>query len=208
MIEVICAGSLFLSINTCLDNQPPGIALINNSQSTITQSNILLADSEAEAAYRRDLEQLMKKFNIIIQDSDSDSPDHEDNSDRDAYERRRELESEGHDSGDNSGDEHQSDYRREAESARDDYDIIVPNSDPDSEDSSDRDAYERRRELEAGDHDNDSDEDDDSGDAYQSDYRRQAEEARDGYNINVPEVDEEDSSDRDAYERRRELESE
>jgi hypothetical protein len=89
MIEVICAGSLFLSINTCLDNQPPDLALINNPQSTIVQSSILLADSEAESAYRRNLEQLMDRFNIIIQDSDADS---EDSSDRDAYERRRELE--------------------------------------------------------------------------------------------------------------------
>jgi hypothetical protein len=204
MIEVICAGSLFFSINTCLDNPSPDIALINNSQSTITQSNMLLAESEAEAAYRRDLEKLMNRFNIIIQDSGADSEDIEDSSDRDAYERRRELESEGHDSDSDSGDEHQSDYRRQAEEARDDYDINDP--EVDEEDSSDRDAYERRRELEAEHQDNDSH--DDSGNAYQSDYRRQAEEARDGYNIDVPDADEEDSSDRDAYERRRQLESE
>jgi hypothetical protein len=204
MIEVICAGSLFLSINTCLDNQVPDLALINHPQSTIVQSNILLADSEAESAYRRDLEQLMDRFNIIIQDSDADD---EDNSDRDAYERRRELESEEQDNSSDSGDEHQSDYRREAEEARDNHNIIIQDSDTDDEDSSDRDAYERRQELEAEHQDNDSDEDDESGDVYQSDYRRQAEEARDGHNIDVPEVDDEDSSDRDAYERRRELES-
>jgi hypothetical protein len=219
MLEVICAGSLFLSLNHCSQNEAPDLALINASQSTLVQSfiqsdvlqpekfpGLYLAESEAEADYRRNLEQLMDQFNIIIQDPNSD----QDSSDRDAEQRRRELEQEdnNYDGVEDSGNDHESDYSQEAEDARngDGYDVDVSDSDED-EDSSDRDAAERRRELEAEHQSGDGDETEDSGDEHTSEYSQQAEDARNGdFSSSDENSDEdEDSSDRDAAERRQEL---
>jgi hypothetical protein len=149
MIEVICAGSLFLSTNACLDSTSLDLVSLDTTKSTLIQSNIgqneiYLAGNESD--YSRELEQLMDRFNIIIQDSPSQ------NSDFDADERRRELEIENgqDDSEDNSTDEQESDYRRQADEARDGYDTNVPDSDSESDnsDSDNFDADERRRELE------------------------------------------------------------
>jgi hypothetical protein len=215
MLEVIYAGSLFLSVNPFLPNNSPDLALIHASQSALVQPDVLqlekspglyLAETEAEAEYRQNLEQLMDRFNIIIQDPNSD----EDSSDDDAEQRRRELEQEDndYDGVEDSGNDHESDYRQQAEDARngDEYDVDVSDSDED-EDSSDRDAAERRRELEAEHHSNDGDETEDSGDEHTSDYRQQAEDARNGdFSSSDDNSDEdEDSSDDDAKQRRQEL---
>lgn len=214
MLEVIYAGSLFLSVNPFLQNNSSDLALIHASQSTLVQPNVrppekppglYLAETEAEAEYRRNLEQLMDRFNIIIQDPKEDS---EDSSDRDAEQRRWELEQENNDYdglGD-SGNEHESDYSKQAEDARngDEYDVDVSDSD---EDSSDDDAAERRRELEAEYQSTDGDETEDSGDEHTSKYSQEAEDARNGdFSSSDGNSDEdEESSDRDAAERRQEL---
>lgn len=157
MLEVIYAGSLFLSVNPFLQNNSPDLALIHTSQSTLVQPDVrqpekspglYLAETEAEAEYRRNLEQLMDRFNIIIQDPKVNS---EDSSDNDAEQRRRELEAEYQstdgDETEDSGDEHTSKYSQEAEDARNgDFSSSDDNSDED-EDSSDDDAAERRQEL-------------------------------------------------------------
>ncbi|MGL5834703.1 MAG: hypothetical protein ACRC1Z_15930 [Waterburya sp.] len=214
MLEVIWAGSLFLSVKPSLPNNSPDLALIHASQSTLVQADVrppekspglYLAESEAEAEYRRNLEQLMDRYNIIIQDPKVDS---EDSSDDDAEQRRRELEQENNDydgMGD-SGNEHESDYSQEAEDARygDEYDVDVSDSD---EDSSDDDAAERRRELDAEYQSTDGDETEDSGDEHTSKYSQEAEDARNGDFSSSDENsnEDEDSSDDDAAERRQEL---
>jgi hypothetical protein len=176
MIEVICAGSLFLLTNTCLDSTSPDLVSLDATKSTliqpsIWQNEIYLADSESD--YNRELEQLMDKFNIIIQDSssqdsefdaderrqeleiedgqyDSGNEQESDNSDSefDADEAREELEQQNGDS--DSGNEQESEYQQQADEAREEFDINAPNSDSDSDnsDSDEFDADERRRELE------------------------------------------------------------
>ncbi|MEN9565452.1 MAG: hypothetical protein RLZZ69_648, partial [Cyanobacteriota bacterium] len=159
MIEVICAGSLFLLTNGCLDSTSPELVSFNTTKSTLIQPNIwqngiYLADNESESDYNRELEQLMDKFNIIIQDSssqdsdfdaderrqeleqengDSDSDsglDFDNSDDFDADERRQELEQENGDS--DSGNEQESEYQQQADEARDGYDTNTPSSESDS----------------------------------------------------------------------------
>jgi hypothetical protein len=214
MLEVIYAGSLLLSGNPFLQNNSPDLTLIHTSQSTLVQPDVrqpekspglYLAETEAEAEYRRNLEQLMDRFNIIIQDPNENL---EDSSDNDAEQRRRELEQENsdYDGMEDSGNEHESDYSQEAEDARygDEYDVDVSDSD---EDSSDDDAEQRRRELEAEYQSTDGDETEDSGDEHTSKYSQEAEDARNGdFSSSDDNSDEdEDSSDDDAAERRQEL---
>jgi hypothetical protein len=210
MIEVICAGSLFLSMNTCLDSKSINLASIDttkSTQSTLVQANsllddIYLADNESEAKYSSELERLLDRLNIIR------DPNSENSSDRDADERRRELET--GDREPDSQDNQESDYRRQADEERNGSQITVPDSDSDNEDNSDRDADERRRELETGDQNHDFYQGDNSENDHQSDYRRQADEERNGSQITAPDSNSdsnpEDNSDRDADQRRRELE--
>jgi hypothetical protein len=203
MIEVICAGSLFLSTNACLDTKSLDLVSINTTKSTLIQSNIgqneiYMADNESESDLSRELEQLVDQFDIIIQDSSSQNSDFDaderrrelelengqydwgneeesDNSDSDEFdadERRQELELENGQY--DSGDEQESEYRQQADEARDGHDTNASDSDSDSDssDSDEFDADERRQELEMEEGESDS------GDEQESNYRQQADEAR------------------------------
>lgn len=156
MIEVICAGFLFLSTNACLDSKSVAHAAIDTTQPTLVQPNILvndiLAGNEYDSNYSSGLEELFHQFDIIIPNSQRENNDldrdrrrqesevEHTESDRSADERRQELGIEEHES-DGS---HKSDYRRQADEIRDGTQITVPGS----ESNSDRNADERRRELE------------------------------------------------------------
>jgi hypothetical protein len=175
MLEVICVGSLFLSINVCSNTNSIDLAFIDTKEiSNVVQPNILLdetylADNERE-------EESKSIIDILIENADEKNSD-----DRDAEQRRRELEnaeeeSRDYDRSDDSESESdsESDYRREADEARDRYereqqDIIY------EENNDDRDAEQRRRELENTEEEfRDYDRSDDS----ESDYRREADDAR------------------------------
>lgn len=199
MIEVICAGSLFLSTNIPVKPKSIDFASIDMAKSSLVQANIgrnqmYLADNESESGRNTELERLFQRFNIIIDDSQTNT------SDRDADERRRELELEDPKPDSENNNNYESDYRRQADEAREENDIFVPDSDSDS----DRDADERRRELEI--QQNESYPGEYTENEHQSDYRRQADEAREGSEITVPNSNSDSDSDRDADERRRELE--
>lgn len=202
MLEVICASSLFLSTNAELNLKSIDLAFIDTAKSTLIQPNILLDEmylADNESDYNRTLKKLRDRFKIIIPDPETDR-------DRDANERRREIEDGQYDS----GNEQESDYRRQADEARDQNNHNVPDSDSDNQDGN-RDADQRRQELEVEYQENESYPGEYSDNEQRSDYRRQADEARDGTKIYVPDSnsnnsDDEDNSDRDADQRRRELE--
>jgi hypothetical protein len=164
MLEVICAGSLLLSINVCSNTNSIDLAFIDTKEiSNVVQPNILLdetylADNERE-------EESKSIIDILIENADEKNSD-----DRDAEQRRRELENAEEESRDyDRSDDYESDYRREADEARDSYEREQQDI------NNDRDAEQRRQELENAREEYEYDRSDDS----ESDYRRDADEARD-----------------------------